>query len=269
MTGSSTHVTETKSNNVLRSLLDPDRFLVREQSERDYGIDLLVECFGPGRQVIGRQLLVQLKGDDSAELPQDENPISFSIETTHLARAELFSVPELLVWVPTGVSQPAAWYLWVQEYIEVVLDQDPSHAGWREQGSKTLHIPYANALHQQATATERLQSIAAVPRRERAMLRLVGIASEASWHRDDPSRLMSLLQEALEVPEMSDEDWPTGVFLRSRIEGALDELSSPPKDEPTGLALFAALNSIVACAADERDVGLRWSIFDAEGSHRF
>ena len=57
----SSHIQETKSWRLLASLA-PDEWIVREVSERDYGIDAYIEIATPTGDITGNLISVQLKG---------------------------------------------------------------------------------------------------------------------------------------------------------------------------------------------------------------
>lgn len=252
MTGSENHVTESKSNKVMRWLLDDERFVPRELSERDYGIDLMIECFNPGRVPTGRHLMVQLKGEDVAA-PADGAAIGFTTDVKHLLAAELFAVPVLLIWVPTAADSAQAWYVWIQEYIDVVLDHGDRNAGWRSQKYKTLHLPVDNRLHDPG-APARLMDVAATPSRNKALLQLAGIAYDALWHQHDHQRRADLLREALTLPALGDDDWQLGAKVRSAIETALaDHEADVEAPNMTINEAFAYMNT-AAWSARNADV---------------
>jgi hypothetical protein len=115
------HVIETESRRIVASLLPADRFLERDQGERDYGIDLTVECFDDG-EPSGALLLLQLKGTAANPPGTGATTIPFDYRVTHLLRAERFATPVLLVWCPVSADEPCCWFLWLQSYIAVVLD---------------------------------------------------------------------------------------------------------------------------------------------------
>ena len=67
------HVTETASWKVLRDRT-PSQWLVREVSERDYGIDAYIELVGTDGSLRGALLSVQLKGTEDFEWNQSAYP---------------------------------------------------------------------------------------------------------------------------------------------------------------------------------------------------
>lgn len=206
-----THVTETKSRRIVAALLPPDRFLERDQGERDYGIDLIVECFDEG-EPSGAQLLIQLKGTTSPPPPPEAATVPFDFPVDRLLRAERFSTPLLLVWVPVEAEPPCCWFLWIQEYIRVVLDFETPR--WREQQTVRLHIPRSNVLPADQNY-DRLRFIAGHPARVEAMALLGAIAHEAQWRLEDPARLIESFREALSLePIFGDRSWGWGQLQR-------------------------------------------------------
>lgn len=61
-----THIQETKSWRLLASLA-PDEWIVREVSERDYGIDAYIEIATPTGDITGNLISVQLKGPEQVD----------------------------------------------------------------------------------------------------------------------------------------------------------------------------------------------------------
>jgi len=59
-----THVTEAASWRLLQNLV-PETWIVREVTERDYGIDAYVEIASPAGEITGDLISVQLKGTSS------------------------------------------------------------------------------------------------------------------------------------------------------------------------------------------------------------
>lgn len=59
-----THTVESKSLKILSSIL-PQEWIIREITERDYGIDLYIEIVGKDRKVTGKMVALQMKGTRS------------------------------------------------------------------------------------------------------------------------------------------------------------------------------------------------------------
>ncbi len=82
---STTHKIEAASWRLLQELA-PEEWIVREVSERDYGVDAYIEVTKPTGEVTGNLISVQLKGKDELEWMEQETGIrtarSPSIKTT-------------------------------------------------------------------------------------------------------------------------------------------------------------------------------------------
>jgi hypothetical protein len=148
----------------------PDEWVERELTGRDYGIDLLVELF-EGARSTGSSLLLQIKGRDSRWPEMAELITPFPVRT--LRYAETITTPVLGVFCPIREPSPSFGFLWLQEYIQVVLDR--ARPGWRDQRTVTLRIPAENRV---PGADVRLKWIAAYPQRLRALGQLARIQHE-------------------------------------------------------------------------------------------
>jgi hypothetical protein len=300
-----THIIETESRRIVASLLPADRFLERDQTERDYGIDLTVECFDHG-EPSGAILLLQVKGTDGEPPREEQQGIPFDISVERLKRAERFATPVLLVWCPVQASEPCCWFLWLQSYISVVLDYE--QPGWRGQRTIRLQIPTDNRLPNERRF-DRLRFIADHPARAAAMGQLARIVHEAPFLLDDLAKLRRCFVEALALdPIYANAGWRWGVEQRRVVEcglkacdlaiagevpndaelqeagwilarpGSLYLPGGPPHgqdlDEPARhrMLLHAAehcarmLSNTVAVYFDER---LRNTMWKAEGDHDF
>lgn len=67
----SSHVTESSSWRILQAEL-PDEWIIREVTERDYGIDCYVELVTPSLDVTGDLVSIQLKGKDHIDWKKKE-----------------------------------------------------------------------------------------------------------------------------------------------------------------------------------------------------
>lgn len=288
------HVIETLSRRVVAATLPAESFVEREQTERDYGIDMALEHFADG-EPSGRVLLLQLKGTDRPAPTEDETAITFQAEVKALARCERFATPILLVWVPVTDPEGRSWFLWVQSYLRVVLEREKP--GWRSQKTVRLHIPTSNLLG--APSNEgRLVHIAGEPARASAFGQLSRLAHSARWNTDDANTLAEIFREALRLePIFGDTSWDWGQLQRGMIERGLMacELALSGKDptdaqlreigwgvpEPIGAdsweyrwSLLASgaqhcaqlMSTAVATYYDDR---LRYSMWEAAGDHDF
>lgn len=212
------HIVETKSRRIVASLLPAERFLERDQGERDYGIDLAVECFDDG-EPSGALLLFQLKGTAGSEPSAEAMTIPFDFTVERLRRVERFSTPVLLVWCPVDAKEPCCWFLWLQSYINVVLNHEKPK--WRAQQTVRLHIPVGNRLPDDR-CYDRLRHIAGHPARTGEMGQLSRIVHEAPFLFDDPAALRERFAEALSLDAIyGDDRWAWAREQRRIVECGL------------------------------------------------
>lgn len=147
------HIIDTKAVKAVMAQL-PDHWVVRELSERDYGIDLLVEIFAPGlKDAMGKDAFVatgavfhiQIKGTEKPLKPVGAGTINYSLQKKSLAYMEKFSTPFFLFRVSTKEPQ-TIFFTWIQGYIKEVMDRETPM--WRDQDGDTIviRIPPANLL---------------------------------------------------------------------------------------------------------------------------
>lgn len=113
--------------------------LFRDISERDYGIDALIELFNNGVPT-GRLCLVQLKGTENAIVPlKDGVNISCKISSSNAQYARQHCIPVVLFYV--SIKKPEYFYfVSLNEAIEKVDADKITH-----QKNITIHIPITNS----------------------------------------------------------------------------------------------------------------------------
>ena len=145
----------------LVSLLFPSKeWIYRDLTGRDFGIDKIAERFEEG-YAASEYLLLQIKGSAAKKI---KHPIKFSLKTSELILAEMFSDPVLLVYNFNNF-QGECYYVWLQEYIRVKLNYDTP--GWRNQKKNTIYFPDENVLDF-SKRKEELLYISKYSRNERA-----------------------------------------------------------------------------------------------------
>lgn len=134
----------------------PDRCVVRGLSERDYGIDLMIEIFKEhgtdkhGHAVYdstGHVCYLQIKGTDKEiKINSESDTVNISIEKKHLFYVEKFPTPFILIRACTLQTKEAVYFLWLQRYIIDVIDIESPD--WRTAAKETytVRIPKANIL---------------------------------------------------------------------------------------------------------------------------
>ena len=294
MARSREHIIETESRRIVAAALPAERFVERDQTERDYGIDMSLEHFHEG-EPSGRLLLLQVKGTDG-DIPTNvgEN-IPYDIAVKNLLRCERFATPILLVWVPVQDERRRAWFLWIQSYVRIVLNHD--NPDWRTQKYVRLHIPKDNLLGDPAVEGK-LVHIGGDPARAAAFGQLSRLAHHARWAMNDPRALAPVFREALELQAIfGDPTWRWGQDQRRVIEKGLlscdlalagqdptdNQLreigwhleKAPPDDDCEGRWSLLAhgaqncarlMSNIVALYYDDR---LRHTVWQAVGDHEF
>ena len=160
------HIIDTKAvKYTLNSI--PGHWVVRDLSERDYGIDLMVEIFSESGkdkhghsyyEATGRVCYLQVKGTNTKLSANRDNTVNFEIEKKALLYVEKFSTPFILVRVCTIETEKAVYFCWLQRYILEVLDK--KNPDWRKksQDSFTIRIPTTNSL---PTNPDKIEKIAA------------------------------------------------------------------------------------------------------------
>jgi len=132
----------------------PHHWVVRELTERDYGIDLMVEIFAPdlkdakGKDAFaatGSVFHIQIKGTEEAFNTVQSGTINYCIDKKSLSYLEKFNIPFFLFRVSVADPQKI-YFLWIQRYIKDVMDQETPM--WREgkEDSITVRIPPENKL---------------------------------------------------------------------------------------------------------------------------
>lgn len=145
----------------------PTHWVVRDLSERDYGIDLMIEVFAEagvdkhGHSVYdatGRVCYLQVKGTKKKLAIGQAGTVQCKIDKKTLLYVEKFSTPFILLRVSTLKGVKAAYYCWLQRYILEVLDKETPD--WRadEKSSFTVNIPRNNCLK---TNPDKISRIAA------------------------------------------------------------------------------------------------------------
>lgn len=188
----------------------------RELTGRDYGIDMMVELFTESNPT-GQYLLLQIKGTKSNIDTKIKN-ISFDVPVNTMRYSELFVAPVIVAICPVNVEPSAFYYIWLQEYIRVVLNyENPS---WRNNKTKVrVTIPVTNKM----PGTEnKLQFIANFPRRLFGLSSLGRLLDEIShelngfWVPENYNKALQYLYRIRELPGVFDGTWPWATFHQEK-----------------------------------------------------
>ncbi len=160
------HIIDTKAiKKVLNHL--PDSWVVRELTERDYGIDLMIEIFiESGTDNLGHKkydssgyiCYLQIKGTDKVFDINIDNTISYQLNKKSLLYVEKFATPFLLVHVSTKDDDDEIYFVWLQRYIIDKLDVQNNN--WRDDNQATyaIKIPKNNKLNRNIKKIELISS---------------------------------------------------------------------------------------------------------------
>jgi hypothetical protein len=118
------HLTQTKSWRVLESVA-PDEWILREVSERDYGIDAYIELVSTDNEVTGYLVSVQLKGAEKMDWRQAPGrgliARSPSVKTSTAVYWMNIQVPVFLFVADLSASE--VYFVSVQEHIRSQVDK--------------------------------------------------------------------------------------------------------------------------------------------------
>lgn len=163
------HIIDTRSIKRVLSIL-PDHWVIRELTERDYGIDLLIEIFEKGGtdtnghevyNSTGAIFHAQVKGTSTALKVKRDGNISFSLDKKALFYTERFSTPFLLFRVDVSSDSAVSYFLWIQRYIRDILDSKVPTWRTNKQASISVNIPRHNDI---PSNFDKIETIASRPR---------------------------------------------------------------------------------------------------------
>ena len=136
------HIVETRSRDNIRSLIDRDGIaLLRDLTERDYGIDAIMELFEDGC-VTGKFALLQLKGKEHKIVPlKGSEEISCSISASNASYALQQNIPVILIYASLEEKENI-YYIALQN----ALTAAPLKKLEKGQDSITVRIPICNCV---------------------------------------------------------------------------------------------------------------------------
>ena len=149
-----THIIDTKAVRAIINVI-PDYWVIRDLSERDYGIDMMIEIFrengtdSKGKiQYIetGKICFLQIKGKYTKTNAKD-GCVGFDLSKKSLLYMEKFSTPFILVHVHNLKNTPQINFVWIQRYVKDFIEKDSPH--WRTENftTKKIYIPIKNDLN--------------------------------------------------------------------------------------------------------------------------
>lgn len=242
---SRSHEIDSRACSIISMLMPFGSWVIRDLTERDFGIDKIAERFDGG-DATSELLVIQVKGTEKQiDGSQD---ISFQLETKTLLYAEMLAIPFLLFRCSIADSG-SCYFVWLQEYIRVRLNFE--NPDWRNQKTNTIHIPRGNRLGKEGADT-RLTRIAQFPKLKESWAGYYICLSELMY--DFPRHIE---EDDLDARYVADVVAPAV----ERLERASGMTGSIPDDfVPEELASAAELGRRIL--AGECDEGLARSFFD-------
>ncbi len=144
----STHKIETKTRNNIRKIIDSGPFLFRELTERDYGIDAIIEYFND-EKVTGKIAFIQIKGTNSKiESLKSKPVVSCSISKSSALYALQTNIPVILVYASLQCEN-MFYFICLQEG---QLDRDKLE----NQFTITVNIPIQNIIKDNCNELEKI-----------------------------------------------------------------------------------------------------------------
>jgi hypothetical protein len=141
--------------------------VVRELSERDYGIDLLIEIFhqsgddqngNPQYESSGCVVNIQVKGTSKNLRFNRDGTLHYSMKKKALKYIEKFATPFFLFRVSISNEDSNLYFIWVQRYIKNILDIEIPDWRFSRTQSCTVKIPKTNSLKENLSKIESIAS---------------------------------------------------------------------------------------------------------------
>lgn len=162
------HIIDTKAvKKVLAAF--PDHWVLRDLSERDYGIDMFVEVFVPfGSNIFGETFRptgatchLQIKGTTKAIKADGSGHVAYRVYKKAIEYAERFSSPFFLIRTSVEKAGPV-YFLWLQRYVRDVLDLEQPE--WRELAGNTKIVLRIPAQNNEAVLEKKIEKISFRPK---------------------------------------------------------------------------------------------------------
>lgn len=172
------HEIDTKARRLVPSAFPTD-WEHRELTGRDYGIDMIMEKFHQGAPT-GNYLSLQIKGTKKL-IGEDITTISYDLSISTLRYVEMFISPVLLTICPINDENKRVFYLWLQKYIDVILNFD--NPTWRSNKETVrVHIPIKNVINNKINV---ITWISNHPKRMKEFLQMSIISTELDQEIDN------------------------------------------------------------------------------------
>ena len=210
-----THEIDTQARKLVPIAL-PRQWEYREVTGRDYGIDMETEIFEENNTT-GQILLFQIKGTEKKIIFKD-GISSFDIPTKTLIYSERFITPFILAVCPIKNDKQIFYYIWLQEYINSVLNFD--NPNWRNNKSTTRtcllkkNVMPGNEVH--------LSFISHFPQRLYGACEVARILFKLRYILDGTPTILDIkvaaedLQKLQSIPGFLKSQWKHGEFIQTQ-----------------------------------------------------
>lgn len=211
------HEVDTRARKMV-PLAIPDEWEYREATGRDYGIDMEVELFNEGIS-IGQFIKVQIKGTEK-DIVFKNGISSFNLPKKFLKYSERFITPIILAVCPVNVGNGMFYYIWVQEYINSVLNFEKPDWRTAKNSSVSIKLLEENCM---PNRREHLLFIAHYPHRLLGSCEIMKLSREYSEHIFEPgyvleSDFMLAIEKNLikirDIPGFFIPQWQYGMILK-------------------------------------------------------
>lgn len=98
------HITETASYKIFSRCI-PDHWIIRDITERDYGIDCYIELVTANNEVTGELISIQLKGTQSIDWTNEDTHSFYGVKIPTTNYWNNFPVPVFICLVDTGLEE--------------------------------------------------------------------------------------------------------------------------------------------------------------------
>lgn len=268
----------------------------RELTGRDYGIDMMIEVFRNG-VATGNSLSLQIKG--TSKDIRGASRIIYDVPVNTLKYSEMFIAPVMLVICPVEDEQNGFYYLWLQEYIKVVLNHD--NPNWRQNTSTVrVQIPKNNYM---PGDENKLAFIAGFPKRIFEWCQFARICEDLKYDlnsyfvvddmvseefidsknfddvkqraKDDLKKVINSINELIQLESIFNEkDWKAPMHILNNIilpalAVANDLYNDSIEDNLNARIILARLSSISSLLGLFNDYSFSRVLWEKDGQHNF
>jgi len=268
----------------------------RELTGRDYGIDMIIEVFKNGCAT-GNTLSLQIKG--TTKNLKNAEKIIFDLPVKTLLYSEMFIVPMLLIVCQTNDESNHFYYLWLQEYIRVVLNHD--NQKWRENTTTVrVSIPVTNCM---PGDEKKLSFISGFPKRIFDWCQFARICEDINYSlnsfsmiddtipddyinieafdevknfaKDDLQKIIKYINELIQLESIfGEKDWQAtqttlNELIIPSLNAAQELYDDCAEDRTRAKVIISRLSSVSSLLGLYNDYSFSRALWDQDGMHNF